>query len=203
MINTVRPGMVCLDAGANIGYFTVLMAELAGPTGKVYAAEPIPETRRYLQQNIAINGFDATTTVIGDALGAESSQVNLFVPPGEPKNALILDADSYQGWEKHTVAVKPIDDLGLERVDFVKIDVEGAEYAVWRGMQKTLDRNPGITVMMEVNCARYPDIARDFLRQIEARFPLRSVDFTGRHVATTAEAVIAYPDDVTLYLRAA
>jgi FkbM family methyltransferase len=201
MAETVKPGMVCIDAGANIGYFTVLMADLAGPTGKVVAAEPIPATRSLLQQNIDVNGFGNFTTVTGDAFGAEAGQVNLFVPPGEPKNALILDVDTYSDWEKHSVPVTPIDDLGLDRVDFVKIDVEGAEMDVWRGMQKTLDRNPQITIMMEVNCARYPNEAPAFLRDIEARFPLRSVEFSGRHVSTTAEAVMAYPDDVTLYLK--
>jgi FkbM family methyltransferase len=201
MTQAIEPGMICIDAGANIGYFTVLMADLAGPDGRVIAAEPVPETRRFLQKNIAINGYDGMTEVLPAAFGAQKGEVSLYIPPGEPKNALICDLPPAPHWECVKAEVKPIDDLDLPRVDFVKIDVEGAEMLVWQGMQKTIDRSPRMTIMMEVNCARYRAEAAAFLKDIEARFPLRFVDFSGAHRPTTAEEVIDYPDDVMLYLQ--
>ena len=136
------------------------------------------------------------------AFGAEAGEVTLYIPPGEPKNAMICDFVPHPEWDVVAAAVKPIDELGLPRVDFIKIDVEGAEIDVWRGMQKTIDRNPNIHIMMEVNCARYPAAAPAFLVEIAARFPLRSIDYAGVHVPVTAAEVLAFPDDVMLYLAA-
>jgi FkbM family methyltransferase len=200
MAQIVQPGMVCIDAGANIGYYTVLMADLVGPEGKVVAAEPMPETRAYLQRNVDINGFYVNTTVTNAAFGAAPGEVNLYMPPGEPKNALICDVCPDPTWLKITAPLMRIDDLGLSKVDFIKIDVEGAEIDVWRGMQATVDLNPQLQIMMEVNCLRYPTAAADFISSIAAKYPLRYIDFTGQHLPTTAEKVLSAPDDVMLYL---
>ena len=201
MSEVVQPGMVCIDAGANIGYYTVLMADLAGPDGQVVAFEPMPATRAYLQRNVAINGFDATTKIIAAALGSAPGEVTLYMPPGEPKNALICDTCPDPSWEKSTASLMRIDDLDLPRVDFIKIDVEGAEIEVWRGMQETVERNPNLQIMMEVNCARYPDRAAEFIASIEAKYPLQQIEFSGAHRPTSAEEVIGAPDDVMLFLR--
>ena len=123
MVNAIGPGMVCIDAGANLGYFTVLMANLAGPDGKVVAIEPIPSTRKLLARNVAINGFGETVEIVGAALGAVAGETTLYMPPGEPKNATICDVQPDPSWQAFPVLVKPIDSLGLTRVDFVKIDV--------------------------------------------------------------------------------
>jgi FkbM family methyltransferase len=200
MAQLVQPGMVCVDAGANIGYYTLLMADLAGPEGRVVATEPMPATRAYLRRNVDINGFGGNTKVIAAAFGAQPGEVTLYMPPGEPKNALICDHCPDPTWEKATVPLMRIDDLDLARVDFVKIDVEGAEMAVWSGMQQTVEANPELKIMMEVNWRRYPDAAADFIAGIEARYPLRHIDFSGRTVPIAAADVLAAPDDVMLYL---
>ena len=200
MVEMIKPGMVCLDAGANVGYYSVLMADLAGSAGRVVAAEPVPATRRLLQRNVSINGFTGVTDILDNAFGAKTGEVTLYIPPGEPKNALICDHVPHPDWDKITAPISRIDDLDLARVDVVKIDVEGAEMDVWKGMQNTIDKNPDIQILMEVNCGRYPQAAKEFLAAIESRFPLRQIDFTGCRVKVDANAVIAYPDDVMLYL---
>ncbi len=197
----VQPGMVCIDAGANIGYYTVLLADLVYPDGKVIAAEPVPTTRRLLERNIALNGYPEIVTVLGAAFGAQHGEVSIYVPPGEPKNAMIAQDGGPPGWEEVRSAMLPIDDLNLPRVDFVKIDVEGAEVAVWHGMQRTIAANPDIQIVMEVNCDRYPQTASDFLGDIEKTFPLRRINDMGEHVAITRDQVLASKYDVMLYLR--
>ena len=200
MTRSVQPGMVCIDAGANIGYYSILLAELTGTTGKVIAAEPMPATRRYLERNVSINGFTDIVEITNAALGAEPGEVTLYMPPGEPKNALICAVAPHPDWESATVPRMAIDDLGLRRVDFVKIDVEGAEIDVWRGMQATIAANPQIQIMIEVNCRRYSQIAPALLAEMAALFPLRQIDHTGECVAISAEEILAAHDDLMLYL---
>lgn len=197
---TVRPGMVCIDVGANIGYYSLLMAELSRPDGRVIAAEPVPATRRLLERNVRFNGYDGMTTILGTAFGAAQGDAPMYVPPGEPKNAQIFLGGPIPGWEEIRVSVQSIDDLALARIDFVKIDVEGAEIDVWQGMQRTLDQNPEIIILMEVNCQRYP-AAVDFLAEIEARFPLRFIDHAGFHAPITRDQLLSVQGDVMLYLH--
>ena len=99
------------------------------------------------------------------------------------------------------VEIRTLDSYGLTDIGFIKIDVEGAEIEVWRGMQETVERNPNLQIMMEVNCARYPDRAAEFIASIEAKYPLQQIEFSGAHRPTSAEEVIGAPDDVMLFLR--
>jgi FkbM family methyltransferase len=195
----IRPGMVCFDAGANLGYFTVLMGGLAAPGGRVLAAEPISESRRLLHRNITLNGMDATTQVFDHALGDGSGHARMVIPRGEPKNAHISQETAEGAWDGATVRIEPLDSLDLPVLDLIKIDVEGSEIALWNGMQRTIDRSPWIRIVMEVNAARYADPA-GFLRRIEERFALQAIDPYGNAAPISIAQVIATPGDVMLHL---
>jgi FkbM family methyltransferase len=202
IVRAVQPGMVCIDAGANIGYYTVMMAEQAGLTGKVIAAEPVPETFRYLTKNAQLNDFHRNIELLNVAFGAEAGTATLLMPKGEPKNASMFAYErclDTSHLEKMEASVQPIDALNLPRVDFVKIDVEGAERLVWKGMQATIARSPDIQIVMEVNASRSADID-DFLQEIVAIFPLRMAGYDGNPAPLTIEQVKADPNDVMLYL---
>lgn len=201
MVDVVKPGMVCIDAGANVGYYSVLMGELTGLEGKVIAAEPMPGTRQLLDRNIAINGFSQIVEVTGMAFGDGPGTVTLYMPPGEPKNALICAVPPHPDWEAATVPVIAIDGLELPRVDFVKIDVEGAEIDVWHGMRQTIIDNPHIQIMMEVNCRRYGAQAEPFIQEIMDIFPLRYVSYGATIERISREDVLNAYDDVMLYLK--
>ncbi len=200
---TVRPGMVCLDAGANLGYYSVLMADLVGPQGRLVAAEPFAANRRLLERNLHHHGFADRTQVVAAALGAATGQVRMVMPAGEPKNAHVGDVGDERvangDYVRFDVAEITVDDLDLPRIDFAKIDVEGAEWRVWQGMQKTLDRSPGVRIVIEVNCRRYPQ-GVDFLETLERRFSLRTIDSHGRPRPISRQAVEDSPVDVMLYL---
>lgn len=200
---SVKPGMVCIDAGANVGYYTLLMADMCGPNGRVIAAEPVPATRELLFTNIRLNGFSERVEIRPEAFGDTHAEVTMATPRGEPKNALVMQdgAGLLPGWQwdKLTVPMIRIDDLQLPRVDFVKIDVEGAEEALWRGMSQTLDRSPDIQIVMEVSYYRYPD-PEAFFADIARRFPLRWVDYAGKAAPITLDEIRNTPGDVMLYL---
>jgi len=88
IVSLVGEGMVVADIGANLGYFTLLMAELVGETGRVHAFEPNPQMAKLVEKSLSVNGFGSRVDVHQVALGAGGDEpMALFVPPGEPKNA--------------------------------------------------------------------------------------------------------------------
>jgi FkbM family methyltransferase len=158
----VRTGMTAIDVGANFGYYTVLLAALVGEDGRVLAVEPAPETAAMLRRSVALNGFERVTTVIEAAAGAgDAPDTLLFVPEREPKNAQIVaspDGLDHIPGTLHRVAQSPIDALAADqrRIDFIKIDAEGAEEAVIAGMLTILRRDKPLLVL-EFNAARARD----------------------------------------------
>jgi hypothetical protein len=84
----IRPGDTVLDIGANLGYYTLLAADLVGSEGRVVAIEPNPDVFRRLSASIAVNGFTPRTSARNIALAGpnETGDRAFFVPTGEPKN---------------------------------------------------------------------------------------------------------------------
>jgi FkbM family methyltransferase len=151
----VKPGMVVADVGANLGYYTLTMGELVGESGWVHAFEPNPPIAERLRRSVSINTGYNRTTVHPLALSDHDGEAALYVPPAEPKNAT-LGAGAGDGWV--TVPVRRLDSLpGLERLDLIKIDVEGAEEALWRGLDGLLRAGRALTILLEFAAARCAD----------------------------------------------
>ena len=149
----IEPGMVVIDVGAHVGYFTLLAARRVGPEGKVYSFEPEPANYRLLQQNIESNGYrnivatqKAVSKVEGSAQLILSSQDN---------GTHSLFGHGRSDAEKISVSVVSLDgfltDEGLPHVDLVKMDVEGAEMDALGGMGRLLQRSPELKLVMEFN----------------------------------------------------
>jgi len=162
MARHVREGMVTIDVGANFGYYTILLGALVGESGQVCAIEPSPATAAMLRRSVELNGFQDFTTVIEAAAGAgEGTQSLLYVPHREPKNAAVVaapEAVNPSGGTLYQVAQARIDALMAQwpRVDFIKIDAEGAEEAIVAGMLATLRRDKPLLVL-EFNAERSRD----------------------------------------------
>ena len=146
----VEPGMSVVDIGANIGYFTVLSAVLTGPTGQVLAVEPEPRNLAQLQANLAAPGLEHVR-LIAAACSDHLGQAELGVNAAESGwHRLLAPGGSRDGLHAVTVELTTIDTvLGDHPVDLVKIDVEGFEGPVVAGMRATLERNPGVNVVLE------------------------------------------------------
>jgi FkbM family methyltransferase len=168
MLSFLRAPMVAIDVGANLGYYTMLMADLVGPAGRVHAFEPNPLIRQRLAHSVAVNGYGGRTTVHGEPLSDRAGEtVRLIVPEGEPKNAHILpDGPDATGLTLQTTTIDAL--VGDGPVDFIKIDAEGAELAIWHGMRRLLDRRQSLAIFLEFNPARYADAA-GFLTGIRAQ----------------------------------
>ena len=193
----VHEGMTVFDVGANLGYYTVLLADLVGPGGHVHAAEPNPAILSRLRSTVRLNGFGGRVTLHAAPLAATPGEsVVLHVPAGLPQNAS-LRVGGHEGALSHALRTTTLDEIaGDSSVSFVKIDAEGAEQAIWQGMARLLARRAPLTVLVEFTPDRYADPAA-FLRQLlETGFSLSIVDSSGEVRPIGFDAVLAGPRHV-------
>jgi FkbM family methyltransferase len=136
----VAPGDTVYDIGANIGFFSLLAARLAGPHGAVEAFEPLPAAAAGLRRHVALN--DAFTVTPHEvAVGAHSGRAQLMAVQEGSWSHLAQRGrhpDTQEVLEVQIVAVDELVAGGLPPPDVVKIDVEGAEIDVLDGMTKTI-----------------------------------------------------------------
>ena len=200
----VKPGMVVADIGANLGYYSLLMAELVGADGMVHAFEPNPAIADLMWKSCDVNGFGDRVRLHRDPLGCEDGKpVALIVPANEPKNAHITPHLAAPG--AVALTTRRFDAIpDLLDVDVVKIDAEAAEYDIWRGMAGRLDRiDKPFTIFMEFASIRYED-PQAFLAEVEAHgFTLAVVTLDDGIVPGTREQILAAPPaiDQMLMLR--
>lgn len=187
MLQFIRQGMTVIDVGANLGYFTMLMADLTGPSGKVLAIEPNPQMASRLRRSAFVNGFGTNTAIHEIAVGDHDGTIGLAIPDGEPKNAHLSATGTGL-----SVPIRRLDSLpDATDADVIKIDVEGGEEGVWRGMAGILARNRPLTVLLEFTPGRYADAAAFLDTILASGFSLMKVDYTAGVISTTREAVLA------------
>jgi FkbM family methyltransferase len=200
----LEKGATAVDIGANLGYFSLVMADMVGPSGTVHAFEPNPAIADRLARTCDINGYRERVTVHRDPLGAEEGlAVHLIVPEHEPKNAYIVPwADDPRAVPLTTRRFDSYPELMDAGV--IKIDAEAAEQNIWRGMTARLDRRDApLIIFMEFASIRYEQPGA-FLEEIEARgFSLAEVTMLDGIVPRTREQVLAAPSriDQMLMLR--
>ena len=203
LARALQPGFFCVDVGANHGYYTLLMADGVGPAGRVLAVEPNPRMTSLIARSVQVNGFQHRVSVLAKALSdATSPATKLVFPPNQASGATICREPTGSD-EAIDVEVTTADEAlaGWPRVDVMKIDAEGAEEGIFRGMRQTIERNPGLTIVMEVNPVRYQDPG-GFVASIRAAgFPLCQVAYDGSIQPMTERAFLESPDDSMLYLR--
>jgi len=153
LISRCAPDPVIVDVGANVGVHTLLFSELAGPKGRVYAFEAQRILFQVLMGSLALNSIE---NVYGHGLALGSAPGQLKLPPVDyaspwcfggmglvtesPDPQFLPGTNERSAADKNeTIPVITLDSLRLERVDFIKIDVEGMEEDVLRGAARTLD----------------------------------------------------------------
>lgn len=142
----IRPGDVVFDIGANIGHHTVFFSDLVGPEGRVFAFEPQLEIFRFASANLVLNGCRNTTLMQG-CLGSECGELRMAPISYDNTNnfGALSVAATYHAGAGETVPVWTLDSLietgsiVVDRLDFMKIDVQSFELFVLQGAQATID----------------------------------------------------------------
>jgi len=172
----LRPGMTVLDVGAHHGYYALLASRRVGSSGRVFAFEPSPRERRKLGWHLRWNRC-SNVEMIAAAVGAHVGKAELFVAAGRETGCNSLRLPAVRGAPKKvSVPVDTLDDFlsrrGVEHVDFLKLDVEGAELSALRGAQNLFSRSPRPVVLVEVSdlrTAAWGYAASDILKQLSDR----------------------------------
>lgn len=171
IVGIVKPGYICLDIGANFGYYALLLAEL-GSGGKTIAIEPNPGICDILRANSIINEwkFDVKEGAASDRKGETTLSVeDKFFGGG---TIMPLD-ENLPGRSRFIVETFTVDEIineqQLEKVDFIKLDSEGFEPFIFEGMQHTISNNPGLKIVMEYSAYMYPDPEK-FTRRLFSDF---------------------------------
>ncbi len=151
--SSLRPGARTLDIGANVGHHTMLMASIVGPGGHVTSFEPLPQLLESVLMSVARNGFDPIVSVHGIALSDRTGEIEMRYAT-ETNNwggAQIRGEGELQAWESTiSVPTRTVDALDLGPVDFIKIDIEGAEPKAISGAKALLGQSRPI-VLSEVH----------------------------------------------------
>jgi len=143
----LRAGDLVVDVGANFGFWTVLAARRGC---EVVAVEPVATTRRLLAANVERNGVAARVEIVAEAISDVPGTLTIAVPAGESGQASAY-ADGAPG-AAEIVATETLDELiGERRVRFLKIDVEGHEWAVLRGAARVLSSGQVDHVLVEIS----------------------------------------------------
>jgi len=166
----IKPGMRVLDVGANIGYFTLLFARWVGPTGHVYAFEPEPRNFELLQRNLARNGY-TNVTALPKAVSRTSGSQRLYKSPDNLGDHRL--AHGTAGRDSVDVSVIALDELlpGDARVDFIKLDIQGAECAAVQGARQLITRSAPLCLITEfwpAGMRAFGDDPEQYLQELSA-----------------------------------
>lgn len=140
-----KPGSVVIDLGANVGWFTLAAANIAGPTGAVFSFEPAPEIFTRLSRNVALNQNQtrASITLINKAVGETNGNIPFYESTGGNSGLSSMRNINTSCREPITVPVIALDEMlgSLPPVTLIKLDIEGAEMKALHGMRELIARD--------------------------------------------------------------
>lgn len=162
-IRTLRrlfaPDWVILDVGANIGFWTIPMASALSGGGRLHAFEPLASNFRRLAENVRENRLEHVVRLHQIGLSDQNAELRLslredFLSGAETGNAaIVIDRDDDR-FECTNIVVAPLDEieptLGIDRLDFIKVDIEGHEDRFLAGARKSIQRYRPL-IYLEIN----------------------------------------------------
>ena len=194
----IKPGDICIDIGANYGYYSLLMSTLTGKDGRTIAVEPNPYVFGLLSATasvhsscIDVTGF--TTLVVPDNFYGDASIVERKDKPRLARSRVDVKTQTLD-----ELAVQ----LELPRIDLVKMDVEGAEPRVFDGMNEIISKNPGLRILVEYSPYLYDDAKgfSEFLFQYFEVSRIKDVDNIITLSETDIPGLLSISDHTDLYL---
>ena len=135
----VMPGTTVLDIGAQSGFYSLLLSRLVGPTGIVFAFEPLPANFRILEENLNLNKAQ-NVTIRREAVSDHSGEISFAFPHDEVSLVAgpVLESDNLGTFQVPAISLDDFVRQTGQPIQFIKMDVEGAETAVLRGAIQAL-----------------------------------------------------------------
>lgn len=149
IMNEVKEGEVVLDIGANIGYYTLILSKLVGEGGKVFAFEPDPDNFALLKKNVTVNGL-RNVILVKKAISNKSGTLRLYLSEENKGDHRIYD--SCDGRRSVPIHCIRLDDYFRDytgQIDFIKMDIQGAEAGAIQGMSSLLEKNSRLRILTE------------------------------------------------------
>lgn len=152
MARELADARVVLDVGANIGYYALLQAKMLAGRGRVLAVEPVPDAVALLKENIALNGYtnvDVFQTAIGDRNGTARMYVGKWLNRSQLEEVGSIPGDLIS--REIETPMMTLDEFLADKPhpDIVRMDVEGYEYNILKGMERTLARGLPLRIFVE------------------------------------------------------
>lgn len=135
----LKLGDTIIDIGANIGAFTIKASMAVGKKGRIIAIEPDPDNLAYLRKNVKVNSVK-NCIIIPKGVWSKSGKMPLFKGLGSGWSSLVWERDNFRKVEVDTLD-NILSESNIEKIDFIKIDIEGAEIHALEGMRKILRNN--------------------------------------------------------------
>lgn len=159
----LHEGDVVIDAGANLGVFSVLAA--AKKAKKVYAFEPLELVCEILRQNISINGYLDKIIIEPLGLSNQTSMVPLYSDNGIDTASLVFRRDSNISMISCTTLDDWVEEHDIQQIDFIKADIEGAERELLKGAQETLRRFKPRLAICTYHLPDDPQVLKELIKQ--------------------------------------
>jgi FkbM family methyltransferase len=173
LMNHVKKDQIVIDLGAHIGYYTLMMAKLVGPNGKVFAFEPEPRNLELLQKNISKNGYE-NVIVVPKAVSNNEENCILYVGQEsfgankifKPKKT---NVQKFKEIKTQTIKLDNYfkENSFLEKISFLKMDIEGSEIKALEGMKKILESNQELMIFTEINKDALEDSGSDYKKMLK------------------------------------
>ncbi len=144
----IRKGDIVLDIGANIGYYTLIFAKLVGPEGKVFGFEPDPDNFALLKKNVEANNYH-NVVLVNKAVSSKNGKIKLYRSDDIGDHRTYDSGDGRKFVEIEAIRLDDYFDQGNARVDFIKMDIQGAEWEAIQGMSLLLQKNKGLRIITE------------------------------------------------------
>ena len=161
----LSPGMTIVDVGANIGYYVLIEARALGTSGKIYAIEPAPKNFEMLQANLEINSFGCEIESHNLAISDSVGKVQFEIAGASNHHRLSVNGSGANTIEVEATTLDVL--LAGKKIDMVRMDAEGAEWVILRGMRGILAGNQPLKMFIEV----HPKLIREYRGDLDEWLP--------------------------------
>ena len=149
--NIIKPNDRILEIGANVGYYVLLEAKLLEGQGKIYAIEPVAENLNLLKRNLELNNISSLAEVYHLAVSDKKGEFPLYIANESNTHSMVEPQE--KGRDSINIKTTTVDDFleGKDKVDFIRMDVEGYECEIIKGMAGILQKDYPLKMFIELH----------------------------------------------------